>query len=57
MIYKGSKEITVISIAKISFSAVYKGGRLVWEAIKSCFGKGHWINDKPWNNQNGWENK
>ena len=36
--------------------AVYKGLSLVWTAIKSCFGKGYWINDKPWSNIDGWKN-
>ena len=35
---------------------VYKGVRLVWEAINSCFGSGAWINDKPWSNTDGWNN-
>ena len=35
-IYKGRKTVT----------AVYKGLRLVWQFIKSCFGRGYWLNDK-----------
>lgn len=35
---------------------IYKGARLVWTAIKSCFGKGFWINDKPWLNDDAWKN-
>lgn len=57
MIYKGGKEISGIYIANRAITAMYKGSLLVWEAIKSCFGKGFWINGKPWNNQNGWRNK
>ena len=37
-------------------TAVYKGLRLVWTAIRSCFGKGFWINDKPWLNTDAWKN-
>lgn len=37
-------------------SAVYKGLVLVWTAIRSCFGKGYWINDKPWVNNDAWKN-
>ena len=37
-------------------TAVYKGLELVWNAIKSCFGKGYWINDKPWVNNDAWKN-
>lgn len=35
---------------------VYKGANLVWSAVKSCFGKGFWINDKPWLNSDAWNN-
>lgn len=37
-------------------SAVYKGLVLVWTAIRSCFGKGYWINDKPWVDEDAWKN-
>lgn len=36
-------------------TAVYHMGRLVWEAVSSCFGKG-WNNDLGWNNDDGWSN-
>lgn len=45
-IYKGRKNVT----------AVYKGLRLVWQFIKSCFGRGYWLNDKAWSNTDGWAN-
>lgn len=35
---------------------VYRGARLVWIAIRSCFGAGFWVNDKPWLNEEGWKN-
>lgn len=36
--------------------AVYQGLRLVWQYIKSCFGRGYWIDDKPWSNTDAWAN-
>lgn len=57
MIHKENKEISAIYYAGKAISVVYKGSRLVWEAIKSCFGKGYWINDKPWKNKDSWKNK
>lgn len=36
--------------------AVYHGLRLVWIAVRSCFGKGIWLNDKPWINSDKWKN-
>lgn len=37
--------------------AMYLSGRLVWEAIRSCFGSGVWYNEKPWLNKEEWKNK
>lgn len=45
-VYKGDKIIT----------AVYNGTRLVWQAIRSCFGNGFWVNEKPWINTDAWKN-
>lgn len=44
--YYGEKAITV----------VYKGAKLVWEAIASCFGGGMWLNNRAWKNTDGWKN-
>lgn len=30
--------------------------RIVWQAIRSCFGSGMWLNEKPWINDEMWEN-
>lgn len=30
--------------------------RSVWQFIRSCFGRGFWANEKPWNNADGWKN-
>lgn len=56
MIYKNGKEISQLVINGKILSAVYVGTRLVWQAIRSCFGSGGWINDKPWLNDEGWRN-
>lgn len=31
--------------------------KLIWEAIKSCFGSGFWISNRPWINNNAWRNR
>lgn len=54
MIYKGGKELTERYYGKKAVSAVYKGAKLVWEAIRSCFGKGCWIEGKPWVDSDPW---
>lgn len=57
MIYKDGKEIVSIIKNSRTISAVYKGSKLVWQAICSCFGSGFWVNAKPWLNNEGWKNK
>ena len=49
-IYKG------ISSGPKTISAVYQGLILLWGYIKSCYGRGYWINDKMWSNTDAWVN-
>ena len=50
-IYKGS-----VSGSAVTVSAVYLGLKLIWQYVKSCFGRGYWINEKMWSNSDGWVN-
>lgn len=56
MIEKNGKDITAVYLGEQAISAIYKGARLVWQAVRSCFGKGFWIDAKPWVNDDGWKN-
>nr|DAD99932.1 MAG TPA: hypothetical protein [Myoviridae sp. ctrCp2] len=56
MIFKKEKEIVAVFRGNRAITAIYKGSRLVWQAIRSCFGAGFWVNDKPWINQKAWKN-
>lgn len=38
-----------------SVNAVYKGSVLIWQAIRSCFGLGYWDDDKPWLDEDAWQ--
>ena len=49
-IYKGTTEGPKI------ISAVYQGLNLLWGYIKSCFGRGYWINEKMWSETDAWLN-
>lgn len=56
-IYFKNKEITSLNIGNNVIAYVYYGAKLVWEMILSCFDKGFWLNDQPWNNGGAWKNK
>lgn len=56
-LYKDGKQIDQIHFGNRAISAVYKGAVLVWQAVRSCFASGFWINKKPWINDEGWKNK
>ncbi len=55
-LYNKQKAITTIYKGKRHLAAIYQGSKLIWQYIRSCFGRGYWINDKPWSNDNGWSN-
>lgn len=56
MIFKGDKEITMLYYGEKAISYVRYGAIIVWQAVRSCFGSGGWINEKPWINNEGWKN-
>lgn len=55
MIIFNFKETTAIMAASRAMSAVYYGTRLVWQAVRSCFGSGVWVSHKPWLGQEKWK--
>lgn len=57
-IYIGkNKQVSSIHIGSSNISYVYKYVDIVWQAIRSCFGSGFWVNGKPWLNIESWKNK
>lgn len=51
-----NKDVVAVSFGAIPIAYIYKGATLVWQMVRSCFGKGLWINQKPWLNDNAWRN-
>lgn len=60
MIEKNGHEIIEIHHNNRSITQVWRYvanvWRIVWEAIRSCFGRGFWTNKMPWLNSDGWMN-
>ena len=50
------KEVKELRAYGKVIQAVYYGFKKVWEAIRSCFGSGMWMNDKSWVNEEQWKN-
>ena len=57
MRYRDGKETVGVYKGNKVVNAIYHGLRLVWELITSCFGRGYWINDAPFVNEDGWRNE
>ena len=56
MIIRNGKEISqIVQNGKFMVRVMY-GLALVWEAIRSCFGKGYWIDEYPWIDEDVWSN-
>ena len=56
MIIKQGKQVAAIFHDGKAIQEVRRGLTLVWQAIRSCFGKGLWLNAKPWSNTDAWTN-
>ena len=56
MIFYNGKDIAVVYYNGKNRVVAYYNGKLVWEAIRSCFGKGYWIQNKPWSNTDAYKN-
>lgn len=55
MIRLGQNDISSAHIGGRVVSAIYLGTSLVWQAVRSCFGSGWWINTSPWRADEGWK--
>ena len=47
-------DLTARYYGKKVVSAIYRGSRLIWEAVNSCFGSGYWLSEKAWNRDDAW---
>lgn len=55
MIYKNGKTTQSVWYQEKQISVVYYYAKIVWQAIRSCFGAGFWRGDKPWIGSDAWK--
>lgn len=60
MIYNDKgKALAIFYIGKKRIASVYsiinKKARLLWQAVRSCFGSGIWRSNKPWIGNEKWK--
>lgn len=56
MKWVGKEKVGRLLVRGEYVEALYYGSILIWQALRSCFGKGYWRNNKPWINKEGWRN-
>ena len=54
MIRSGGDDIVAVRYLGVAFAMIVKGGRVIWQAVRSCFGSGAWQGQKPWIGSDGW---
>ena len=55
MIRKNNHQAAAVYYGARAIAAVYRGARLVWTAIRSCFGSGVWLSEKNWVDNENWK--
>ena len=50
-----NKDIQNGYYGKKAIAAIYKGVHVIWQAVRSCFGSGRWIGNKPWIGKEKWK--
>lgn len=55
MILHKGREIVSFAFNDKAIAEIRRGTRLVWQAIRSCFGSGHWIGSRSWIGKDKWK--
>ena len=45
---KTTNRLAIARLGKRAVAVMYARGKLIWQAVRSCFGSGTWIGEKPW---------
>lgn len=52
---KNINGVFVLDKVKLTITSIRVGARLLWRNIKSCFGSGKWVGNKPWIGKEKWK--
>jgi len=55
MIIHRKKNVKAIYRLSKAVIMIYQYGKMVYQAIRSCFGTGVWKSDKPWVGDDKWK--
>lgn len=54
MIYRNGSDIIGFYRGTLPVIGFYRGKALLWQIVKSCFGKGYWVSGLPWISDDAW---
>lgn len=57
MILKDDRGFSAINYVDRSIARILYMGRVVWQAIRSCFGSGAWIESYAWLDDDAWKDE
>ena len=55
MIYRRGKATALVTAKGNPSQEVYHGLVLKWQNVRSCYGRGYWIQEKPWLDNDTWK--
>lgn len=55
MIFNNSKQIDSIKHRNTNIVFIYHLSSLVYQYLRSCFGRGYWDDTAPWSDTEGWK--
>lgn len=55
MLNINGKNIASMMINGKMIQTKHLNGHLIWQAVRSCFGSGVWIDEKPWIDDEAWK--
>lgn len=57
MLKFGKRTLIGVTISNRTVHAISKGADTVIEFVRTCYGSGQWIENKPWLNDDTWKNE